>query len=320
MYEQINLYLFRLQSVITSNKICLSMLLTGILLIFAGIYLSIYKKSLFKNRKKITLLNSVKYLKYAEFIASRYPFRLLYFKLNSAMDYLLLGNTVQRGLSAALALILPAMGALLCCVIITFLKLWYTKLIALVLCMMLPYYIFTLVTDYLKYSFRLNIPKLVDSFRSSFMVYFRVKPAIQECGANTGKIPGRIMRRVSDSSDLNESLCKIRDRVNDSWFSIFILLVLNYRKNGGELIAQLYKLSRSITRYNNLENKKNKRLIWYEVFAVLASIFSLPAIILMNKMLLGVNSGAYYDTTAAYTRIVLFCLIALVTVRVLRKM
>jgi len=95
---------------------------------------------------------------------------------------------------------------------------------------------------------------------------------------------------------------------------------VNYRENGGELIAQLYKLNRSITRYNNIEKKKNKRLIWYEVFVIFASIFSLPAILLINKMILGINVGLYYDATAAFTKVVIYSLLALVIVRVLRKM
>jgi hypothetical protein len=95
---------------------------------------------------------------------------------------------------------------------------------------------------------------------------------------------------------------------------------VNYRENGGELIAQLYKLNRSITRYNNIEKKKNKRLIWYEVFVIGASIFSLPAILLINKMILGINAGVYYDTTAAFTKVVIYSLLALVIVRVMRKM
>lgn len=152
------------------------------------------------------------------------------------------------------------------------------------------------------------------------MTQYRVKPALQECSKNIGRTLGRIMGRVSDSSDINRSLYTIRDRIDDTWFNIFVMLIVNYRENGGELIAQLYKLNRSITRYNNIEKKKNKRLIWYEVFTVATSIFSLPVIILINNLILGMDAGLYYDTTAAFTKVILYSMFALAIVRLLRKM
>lgn len=310
----------QLEAIISNNKIYLSMVLIGALLILLGIYISIYQKVISKNRKRLTLLNRIKYLEYIELITNRFPLKLLSNKLNDTISYFMLDDIVQKCIVAIITLLLPAVGILLYLVLSISLNLWYTKIITLCLCVMLPYYIFTLVVDYMKYMLRLKIPILIDSFRGSFMMHYRIKPALQECGLNTNKLLGRIMRRVSDSSDLNESLHLIRDRVNDTWFNIFVLLILNYRENGGELIAQLYKLSRSITRYNNIEKKKNKRLIWYEVFAVLVSVFSLPAIILINKMILGIDPGAYYDATAAFTKVVVFSITALIIIRVLRRM
>lgn len=318
--QQIISSFIQIQAIISNNKIYLSMVLTGVLLILLGLYISIYQKAFSKNKRQLALINSFKYLKYIELITNKFPLKLLSNKLNEAMYYFMLKDVIQRGIVAIFTLILPTVGIITYFLINVGLNLWYTKLIALVLCMMLPYYIFTLVMDYMKYRIRNKIPLLIDRFRCSFMKHYRIKPALQECGMNTDKALGRIMRRVSDSSDLNESLCTIRDRVNDTWFNIFVLLILNYRENGGELIGQLYKLSRSITRYNNIEKKKNKRLIWYEVFAVLVSVFSIPAIVLVNKLILGIDSGAYYNSTAAFTKVLVFSLTALVIVRILRRM
>ncbi|QNU68685.1 type II secretion system protein F [Ruminiclostridium herbifermentans] len=313
-------YIFQLQDAILSNKLYLSMVLVGAFLILLGLYVSIYKKSFSKNKKQLRLANIHRYIKYIEFITNRFPLKVLSNKLSESISYFMLETVMQRGIVALLSIVLPFSGVLLYLLISGGLNLWYTRFFALSLCIMLPYYIFTLVVDYMKYNIRLKIPLLIDSFRSSFMMNYRIRPALQECGKRTNKALGRIILRASDSSDLNESLCTIRDKVNDTWFNIFVLLILNYRKNGGELIAQLYKLSRSITRYNNIEKKKNKRLIWYEVFVILTSIFSLPAIILLNKMLLGLSAWSYYDTTAAFTKVMIFSVMALVIVRTLRRM
>lgn len=320
LLDQIIAFLFQVENSISKNKVFLTMILMGVFLILIGMYVSIYKKVFLENRKKLKLINNIKYLKYIELITNRFPFKILSHKLDSSIVYFMLDSTVQRSVVAIFTILLPTVGILLYSALQIVLNLWYTRFITLVLCLMVPYYIFTLAVDYMKYSLRLKIPLLIDSFRSSFITHYRIKPALQECCKNTDKSLGRIMHRVSDSGDLNESLCAIRDRINDTWFNIFVLLLVNYRENGGELISQLYKLNRSITRYNNIEKKKNKRLIWYEIFTISASIFSLPVILLINKMVLGINVGLYYDATASFAKIVVYSLLALLIVRVLRRM
>ncbi len=319
LFNQIITYIFQIEAIITSNKLYLTMILSGALLILLGMYISIYKKAFAKNTKKLTLMNSIKYLRCIEFITNKFPLKILSHKLNSSISYFMVEQIVQRYIVAVFTLMLPIAGLLLYCLINIGLNLWYTRLVTLALCVILPYYIFTLIVDYMKYSLRLKIPILIDSFRSSFMIHYRIRPALQECCTNNNAL-GRIMRRASDSSDLNESLCMIRDKIDDTWLNIFVLLIVNYRENGGELIAQLYKLNRSITRYNNIEKKKNKKLIWYEIFTISASIFSLPVILLMNRVLLGIDMGLYYDTTAVFTKVVIYSLSALLIVRVLRRM
>lgn len=294
--------------------------LAGILLFLIGLNISRYSKSFSEKNKKLNRIKNSKKLSFIEIFTNRYPLKILSEKLNNSLSYFMLEEAVQRRTVALAAIFILASGLLLFSSINMILNLWYTKLVTLILCIMVPYYIFTLIIDYMKYNLRLKIPVLIDSFKSSFISHNRIKPALLECSQNIDKRLGNIILKVSDSSDLNNSLSKVRDRLNDPWFNIFVALLMNYRENGGELIKQLYKLSKTITRYNNIEKKKNKRLIWYEFFALAASIFSLPTIIILNKIILGTNIGLYYDTTSSFARIILYSLGALLTVRILRRL
>lgn len=303
------------------KRVYLIAVLTGILLILIGMYISIYANiSDNSRRRRFMHISSYKYTKYLELLTNKFPLRIISAKLNSSISYFMLNENVQRSIVAISTIALPAAGILLFSSLRIALNLWYTRLITLVLCIMVPYYIFTLIVDYMKYNLRLKIPIFIDSFRSSFITHYRIKPALQECSRNADKSLGRIMLRVSDSRDINESLSEIRDRINDTWFNIFVLLLVNYRENGGELVAQLYKLNRTITRYNNIEKKKNKRLIWYEFFTIMTSLFSIPLILMINKTILGINPGQYYDVTSSFSKIVIFSLLALIIVRILRRM
>ena len=296
----------------------LSLFLAGLLLILAGIYVSVYKSAPL-NYKKIKNIKKVKYLCLIEYFTNRLPLKVLSCKLSNSISCFLLEDLSARRIAAAFTLVLPAVGSLMYLALNGVLNLWYTKLVTFFLCMAVPYYVFTLIVDYMKYSLRMKIPNLIDGFRSSFMLHCRIKPALLECSRSMNGSLGRIISRASDCSDLNNSLCRVRDRINDTWFNIFVLLLVNYRENGGALIAQLYKLNRTITRYNNIEKKKNKRLIWYEVFLVGASILSLPVILLLNKTILGTNTGLYYDVTASFAKIAIFSLGALLMIRILRR-
>lgn len=295
-------------------------LLTGALLIVSGSYISIYKNLSFSLSKRAIHLKKTRYLNIMEAVINKLPLKILSRKLNLSLGYFMLDELWQRKVVAVSTLFIPVAGLVMYFSLNSILVLWYTKVITLLLCLMVPYYIFTLAVDYMKYSLRLKVPRLIDSFRSSFMSHHRIKPALYECSKNIDSSLGRIIGRVSDSSDLNSSLCEIRDRINDTWFSVFVLLLVNYRENGGELIAQLYKLNRTLSRYNNIEKKKNKRLIWYELFTVAASIFSMPAILFINRLILGLDSALYYDFTLAFAKIVIFSLLALIVIRILRRM
>ncbi|AEY64401.1 hypothetical protein [Clostridium sp. BNL1100] len=296
------------------------MILSGMLLLLTGIGTSVYKGVLKESKYRIKKAKPGRFVECLEVITEKYPLKYVSKRLDKALGYLILDNITQRKLVAIFSILIPITGLLIYYTIEAIMKLWYTKLVALALCFMVPYYTFTLTLDYLRYSIKQRIPSFIDSFRSSFVSHNRIKPALQECCSNANKHLARIMLRVSDSSDINDSLCVVRDRINDTWFNIFVTLLINYRENGGELINQLYKLNKTITRYNNIEKKKNRRLIWYEFFTLGASIFSLPVIILINKMILGANMRLYYNTAQAAGKIAIYSLSALIIVRVLRRL
>ncbi len=307
-------------SLINNYQPYIIIILSGLLLILTGIGISAYKGVLKESKYRIKRAKAGRFIECLEVITEIFPLKYVSKRLDKALGYLILDNITQRKLVAIFSILIPVAGFLIYCTIEAIMKLWYTKFVALALCFMVPYYTFTLALDYLRYSIKQRIPSFIDSFRSSFVSQNRIKPALQECCSNTNKHLARIMLRVSDSSDINDSLCAIRERINDTWFNIFVTLLINYRENGGELINQLYKLNKTITRYNNIEKKKNRRLIWYEFFTLGASIFSLPVIMLINRMILGANMRLYYNTAQAAGKIAIYSLSALIIVRVLRRL
>jgi hypothetical protein len=166
------------------------------------------------------------------------------------------------------------------------------------------------------------IPKLIDEFRSSFIGHKKIRPALKECSLYIDKGLGGIVARAADSTFIEKSLDTMKQRLDNVWFNIFVILLLNFKENGGELIDQLYRLNRTMTRYNNVEKKKNKRLIWYEVFAVCASVFSIPAIFLVNSLILGSDQGTLIDakTNIIISQVIGFSVLSLVIIRILRRM
>jgi len=163
---------------------------------------------------------------------------------------------------------------------------------------------------------------MIDEFRSAFIKHKKVKPALKECSLYIDKSLGRIISRAADSTFIEASLTNLRDKFNNVWFNIFVVLILNFKENGGELVDQLYKLNKTMTRYTNVEKKKNKRLIWYELFAVASSVVSIPAIFWLNSMVLGSDSSMVIDAQSniIISQIIGFSILSLVIIRILRKM
>jgi hypothetical protein len=77
-----------------------------------------------------------------------------------------------------------------------------------------------------------------------------------------------------------------------------------------------------MTRYSNVEKKKNKRLIWYEMFTVCTSVFSIPAVFLINGLILGSDQGTLIDaqTNILISQVIGFSVLSLVIIRILRRM
>jgi hypothetical protein len=188
--------------------------------------------------------------------------------------------------------------------------------------LVLPYYLATLFLDIYRYHIGRCIPKLIDEFRSSFIRHNKISPALKECSLYIDKGLGGIIARAADSTFIEQSLDTLKQKFDNVWFNIFVVLLLNFKENGGELIDQLYRLNRTMTRYNNVEKKKNRRLIWYEVFAVCASVFSIPAIFLVNSLILGSDQGLLIDakTNIIISQVIGFSVLSLVIIRILRRM
>jgi hypothetical protein len=108
--------------------------------------------------------------------------------------------------------------------------------------------------------------------------------------------------------------------MNNTWLNIFVTLIKNHKTAGGDLIEQLYHLKATISRYNKIEKKKNKRLIGYEIFAVVAAVFSVPIVLWVNTAILG-SDITLIDTQAniIISRIILYSLVSLIVVRMVRR-
>ncbi len=227
--------------------------------------------------------------------------------LNTISDVMII---IMAGFSITLILLLNRIG-----------QLWYVKVMIIVMSIVLPYYLLSLVIDLHKYRMNTQIPKLIDEFRSAFLEHNKIKPALRECSRNVNKNIGRLMLQAADSSDTQKVLESMRDRIDNIWFSIFVVMLQNYKENGGDLIGQLYKLNNTMSTQLSIEKKKNRRLLWYEIFAVCASILSIPAVLWINRLIIGNDVSLIDpDTNLAICRVIAFSVLSLVVVRILRKM
>lgn len=200
-------------------------------------------------------------------------------------------------------------------------QIWYVKVMFIMLAIILPYYVVTLVLEWCKYKINSDIPKLIDEFRSAFIEHRKIRPALKQSAYYIGGGLGSIISKASDASDIDKKLFLLREKISNTWFSIFVSLIINFKENGGEIVNQLYKLNNTMTRYNNIEKKKNRRLLLYEVFAILAAIFSVPIIYYVNNIILGSEYNLYFDmnTNIIVSKIVAYSIISLIVIRILRK-
>jgi len=201
-------------------------------------------------------------------------------------------------------------------------NLWYTKALEAIISFFLPYYILTLIVDLERERVNNQVPRFIDEFRGAFLKDGRIKPALLESAKNIRGSLGNIIERAVLSTDTTKSLQTLKYNVGNIWFEVFIQLLINYKTNGGELIDQLYKLNKTMVLYNNLEKKKSKRLIWYEVFAVSIAFISIPVIYWVNYQILGGTGLVTSDIKAnlIVSRIIGSSIISLIIIRILRKL
>lgn len=253
---------------------------------------------------------------------SFFPLKLMKKDIKSSLSITLAEDSVIDMVSGTGALAIFLVSILLAVLLTGVGQLWYSKILLAGMGLILPYYLATLFLDLYRYHIGRSIPKLIDEFRSSFIRHNKLRPALKECSLYVDKGLGRIIARAADSTFIEQSLDTLKQKLDNVWFNIFVVLLLNFKENGGELIDQLYRLNRTMTRYSSVEKKKNTRLIWYEVFAVGASVFSIPAIFLVNSIILGDSQGVLIDarTNILISQVVGFSVLSLVIIRVLRRM
>lgn len=295
-------------------------LVTGLIVILAGILFTPFSPS----KSKVKTANTKKYLQYLgktlNKATSFSPLKQIRDRINDSLKIALLEEKNSSYIASALAIALVTIGLLLAAILFSMGQLWYSKIMLSVMGLVLPLYAATLLLDLYRHRITRQIPELIDEFRSSFIRHNKIRPALKECSRYIDRRLGRIILRASDSVFLEDNLNSLKQRFNDVWFNIFVVLIINFKENGGQLIDQLYKLNRTMTRYNAIEHKKSKRLIWYEVFAIAAAFLSIPAIFWMNSIILGSESTIVdTKTNMMISQVMLFSALSLIIVRVLRK-
>ena len=305
------------------NIPCTITLLTGVIFLYIGLMLSAYEKS--TNRLNSTSIN----MKHAKGVFSlllsgfsKLPIlRNIKRQFKSNLEFSFSKDSVIDIVSGVLIFVLAGFSILLILLLNKIGQLWYVKVMIMVMSVILPYYVITLTLDLYKYKLNSQIPKVIDEFRSAFIEHNKIKPALRECSKHVNKNLGEVLLEAADSSDTQRVLENMRDRFDNIWFNIFLVLIKNYKENGGELIDQLYKLNNTMTTQISIEKKKNRRLLWYELFAVCASVLSIPAALWLNRVILG-NGVSLVDPTTNLTicKVIAFSVLALVVVRILRKM
>lgn len=305
--------------------------LAGILLISIGCYISLYKYRNPKNHSysfvstsHIKTSNSIRHLNFLlDRLFSIKP--VCFIKKEMKENLKLYYITDDAGLNRMSNMLTALISVFSLILAITFKdigQLWYVRALIIVLCAILPYYAVGLVFDVLKQRMNRNIPCLIDEFRIAFTEKKRIKPALHECSKHIDGKLGGVITRLADSTFIEEGLVKLKDSLDNLWFNTFAALICNYKSNGGDLSAQLYKLNRTMLRYISMQKKKDLRLIWYEVFVICAAIFSIPAISFLNGILLGNTAVGVSDVSSnvIMARVAAYCIFALITIRLLRKL
>lgn len=310
-----------LYEVLYGNLPYIVVAMVGLVLILAGIRINSLRLSSLGTKPggvKKTLDRAEKLI---DGLTSAQPLKFIKLRMLQNATIFTFEDRTAADIAGILAIFVPLISIALAVTLYRTGQLWYSRLLLTVMGVILPYYLTTLLLDLYKYKMTRQIPRLVDEFRSAFIRHNKIRPAFKECSRYIDRSLGRIISRVADNVFIDENLEALKLQFNDVWFNIFTTLVANFKENGGELTDQLYRLNRTMTRYNSVERKKHKRLIWYEVFSVCTAVFSIPAIFWMNSLIIG-DSSIIIDaqTNMMVSKVIVFSLLSLVIVRILRRL
>ena len=314
--------LYKLSNFLYNNLPYTIAIIAGLIVTFSGVLISVYNRQALKGLHDKGKLFDKKKLVFVDRITSVIPLKFIKESIRSNLSFSLLEDFNLNLISGIITITISGLSILLVILLKDVGQLWYVKILLILMGLILPYYVTTLLLDLYKYYISKQIPKMIDEFRSAFIKHNKVKPALKECSLYIDRSMGRIISRAADNTFIEDSLNTLRDKFNNVWFNIFVTLILNFKENGGELIDQLYRLNRTMTRYAGIEKKKNKRLIWYEMFAVASSVFSIPAIFWLNSVILGSDSSMVIDARSniIISQVMGFSILSLVIIRILRKM
>jgi hypothetical protein len=303
-----------------SNIYYVVAIISGLVIILIGIIFTPFSSPR-HIRQKENMSNCLRKLeKFLNMLTSFFPLKKIRERIDKGFEVTLLEEEKRRSISSFVTLLLAITGLLLSYFLFSRGQLWYARFMLSGMGLILPFYTATLLIDLYRYRITRQIPTLIDEFRGAFVRHNKIRPALKECSTYIDRGLGRIILRASDSVFLEDSLNTLKQQFDNVWFNIFTVLVLNFKENGGELTDQLYRLNRTMTRYNSIERKKSKRLIWYEAFAVAAAFLSIPAIFWMNEIILGKGSVIVdARTNMMISQVMGFSALSLVIVRILRR-
>lgn len=301
--------------------VLLLLFLLGTGLLTAGLLIQQYTSPLQEKKTARRRLQGNWFIDRLDRLTSIFPFGYIKQAIRANLTLRFSVDARIRAVTSALSIVLVLVSLFLVLLMKDIGQLWYVRVLLTGMCIILPYYLLALGFELYRYRINRQIPRMIDEFRSAFVRYGKVRPALKESSLYIDRGLGRLLVKAADSPFIGEGLEMLRSRMNNIWLNMFVILLTNYKENGGELIDQLYRLNRTMTRYGCIEKKKNRRLIWYEAFAVSAAVLSIPSILWMNALLLGREATGLIDAQANMMigRVIGFSLLSLLVIRILRK-
>lgn len=310
-----------LSNLTTIYYIIFSLVLVGLIVLFAGINMTSYKGFLNTQLKVTKKRNTEKLSRIFGKVTNLPIISTIKNSIKKAISYSIMEDYQLNIRADIMTIILIIVSVLMLVFLWGIGQLWYTKVLIVALSLFFPYYVLTFVLDIIKWSIQKQIPVLIDEFTSAFVSTPRVKDALLETSKRIDKKFGNILANIADSPYVENGLILLKDRLDDTWLNIFVTIIINHRTSGGDLVKQLYKLKSTVARYNKIQKKKNKRLVGYEIFAVIAAVFSVPLVFYVNTAMLG-SDVILVDAQSnlMISNIILSSIFALVIMRMLRRM